>query len=59
MAKLFVTVIVVICAFAGVALAALAGEIVEYGSGLQLLLICSAAVLLGAVAVWTGLHLFK
>ncbi|MQX21093.1 hypothetical protein GHJ84_08795 [Sinorhizobium meliloti] len=45
--------------FAGVLLAALAVEVAEYGSGLQLLLICSAAIILSAVAAWTGWNLFK
>ncbi|MGH0357521.1 hypothetical protein [Sinorhizobium meliloti] len=40
-------------------LAALAVEVAEYGSGLQLLLICSAAIILSAVAAWTGWNLFK
>ncbi|MQV11223.1 hypothetical protein [Sinorhizobium meliloti] len=44
---------------AGVLLAALAVEVAEYGSGFQLLLICSAAIILGLVAAWTGWTIFK
>jgi hypothetical protein len=43
----------------GAALAALAVELAEYGSALQLLLTGSAAIILGAVAAFTGWSLFR
>ncbi|WP_027999109.1 hypothetical protein [Sinorhizobium arboris] len=42
----------------GVALAAVGIEAVEYGSFLQLLLVISAAAVLGTMAVWIALRIF-
>lgn len=59
MAKFVAVIVVAICAFTGVALAAFAVEEAEYGSAQQLLLISSAAVILVGVAAWTGWSIFK
>lgn len=58
MAKFATAIVVAICAFSGVALAAFAVEEVEYGSAQQVLLISSAIILVG-VAAWTGWSIFK
>ncbi|MGK9264504.1 hypothetical protein KXS15_26690 [Sinorhizobium meliloti] len=43
---------------AGVAMAAIGIETVDYGSFLQLLLVISAAIVLSAMAVWVALRIF-
>jgi hypothetical protein len=56
---IFKVILVAVGVLIGVALAVLAVEFAESGSGLQLLLAGSAATVLGGVAVCTGWSLFK